>query len=258
MAAQPATPAETLLDPAVEAYLERLLPPRDAVLRAMERLARREKIPIVGPACGRLLALLVHLTKARRIFEMGSAIGYSTLWLARAAGPRARVFYTDSDPARAQRARQFFQRAGVLPRVRLLIGDALDCLARTPGSFDLIFVDVDKEQYPAALRLALPPADRRGAAVAGPAEALPDTALCPRPRRSDRSSPACVPGSRVRRRSTAAPAAARRLAGKTGGRAARGQDRCRCRRRGHAGRRRVPATASSSRSLSPSRRCGAP
>ncbi len=156
MAAQPATPAETLLDPAVEAYLERLLPPRDAVLRAMERLARREKIPIVGPACGRLLALLVHLTKARRIFEMGSAIGYSTLWLARAAGPRARVFYTDSDPARAQRARQFFQRAGVLPRVRLLIGDALDCLARTPGSFDLIFVDVDKEQYPAALRLALP------------------------------------------------------------------------------------------------------
>jgi predicted O-methyltransferase YrrM len=156
MPARPAAPAETLLAPAVEAYLERLLPPRDPVLQAMERLARREHIPIVGPACGRLLALLVHLSGARRIFEMGSAIGYSTLWLARAAGPRGCVFYTDSDPARAQRARQFFERAGVLPRVRLLIGDALDCLARTPGSFDLIFVDVDKEQYPAALRLALP------------------------------------------------------------------------------------------------------
>ena len=75
----------------VEKYFYGLLPPRDPVLAEIEREARKRNIPIVGPAVGRLLYQLVQLIGARRIFEMGSAIGYSTIWLARAAGPASVV-----------------------------------------------------------------------------------------------------------------------------------------------------------------------
>jgi predicted O-methyltransferase YrrM len=151
---------------AVEQYFYGLLPKRDAVLREMERLARKNDIPIVGPAVGRLLALLVQISGTKRIFEMGSAIGYSTIWLARAAGRGAEVFYSDGDPANAQRAQAYFRRAGVSGRIRVLVGDSLQLLSRTPGKFDLIFIDVDKHQYPAALRKALPRLRRGGLLVA--------------------------------------------------------------------------------------------
>lgn len=134
-------------------YLHELLPRRDAVTREMERYAAKHKVPIVGPACARVLYQLARLVRARRVFEMGSAIGYSTLWLARAVGPNGRVFYTDGDPANAARARHYLHRAGVLPRVRIQVGDALELLRKTPGKFDLIFNDVNKVQYPEVFRL---------------------------------------------------------------------------------------------------------
>jgi predicted O-methyltransferase YrrM len=157
---------EGILFPAVDRYLSRILPPRDPLLAEMERLAKRENIPIIGPACGRLLALAAQLGRARKIFEMGSAIGYSTTWLARAAGPSGRVYYTDASARNLARAREFLRRAGVLNRVELLLGDAIDSLRRTPGSFDIIFIDIDKEQYPEALRVALPRLRRGGLLVA--------------------------------------------------------------------------------------------
>jgi predicted O-methyltransferase YrrM len=146
----------------VEKYFYRLLPKRDAVLSEMEAYARRHDVPIIGPAVARLLAQLVQISGARRIFEMGSAIGYSTIWLARAAGTKAEVFYTDGDPENALRAQNYFRRAGVSARVRVLVGDALKLLAETPGEFDLIFNDVDKHQYPAVFRVAVPRIRRRG------------------------------------------------------------------------------------------------
>jgi predicted O-methyltransferase YrrM len=145
-----------ITDARVEKYFYGLLPPRDAVLREMEALARKNDIPIVGPAVGRLLALLVKISGAKRIFEMGSAIGYSTIWFARAAGRGAEVFYTDGDPTNAEKARAYFRRAGVAGRIRVGTGDSLRLLRQSSGKFDLIFIDVDKHQYPAALRIALP------------------------------------------------------------------------------------------------------
>jgi caffeoyl-CoA O-methyltransferase len=145
-----------IIDKETEKYIYSLLPARDAVLRDMEAYARRHDVPIVGPACGRLLHQLARLVRARRIFEMGSAIGYSTLWLARAVGPKGVVYFTDRDPANAARAKKYFRRAGVAGRVRLLVGDALELLDSTPGQFDLIFNDVSKPQYPEVFRLALP------------------------------------------------------------------------------------------------------
>ncbi len=151
-----------IVNSSVERYFYSLLPKRDAVVAEMESYARRRDVPIIGPAVARMLALLVQVSGAKRIFEMGSAIGYSTIWLARAAGPGAEVFYTDGNPENARRAKEYFRRAGVAGRIHVLVGDALQLLRKTPGKFDLIFNDVDKHQYPAVLRLAVPRIRRGG------------------------------------------------------------------------------------------------
>jgi predicted O-methyltransferase YrrM len=146
----------------VEQYLYSLVPERDAVISEMESYAEEHRVPIIGPAVARLLALFAQVSGAKRIFEMGSAIGYSTIWLARAAGPKGKVTYTDGDPANAQRAREYFRRAGLARRINVQVGDALELLKNTSGKFDLIFNDVNKDQYPDALRVALPKLKRGG------------------------------------------------------------------------------------------------
>jgi len=144
-----------LVHPKVERYLAALLPPRDRVLREMEARARREDIPIVGPVVGRLLFQLALIARARRVMELGSAIGYSTLWWARAVGAGGRVWYTDGDPANARDARGYLKRAGVLGRVEIMTGDALECMARVRGRFDVVFCDIDKPGYPEAFEAAM-------------------------------------------------------------------------------------------------------
>jgi caffeoyl-CoA O-methyltransferase len=156
----------TILYEPVEKYLDSLLPPRDAVVAEMEQFAKLHDVPIVGPAVARLLALVTEMTGARRIFEMGSAIGYSTIWLARAAGPGAKVYYTDGNPENARRAQDYIRRAGVAGRIKVQVGNALDLLRREKGPFDIIFCDIDKEQYPEALRIALPRVKRGGLLIA--------------------------------------------------------------------------------------------
>ncbi len=142
--------------PAVDDYLYRLLPPRDEVLAEMEAEAARRDVPIVGPAVGRILYQLAIMIGAKNVFEMGSAIGYSTIWWARAVGNGGRVFYTDGDRKNADEARKYFKRAGVEERVEVQIGDALELLSEQKKEFDIIFNDVDKEDYPRVLKLALP------------------------------------------------------------------------------------------------------
>ncbi len=146
----------------IDEYLYKLLPARDEVINEMEKYAAENDIPIIGPAVARMLALFVQVSEARRIFEMGSAIGYSTIWLARAAGPKGKVVYTDGDPEKARRARDYFRRAGVAKRIEIRVGNALELVKKAPGTFDLIFNDVDKYQYPDALHAALPKLRRGG------------------------------------------------------------------------------------------------
>ena len=141
----------------VENYLYGLLPERDEILSAMEEEAARHKIPIVGPAVGRVFYQLARLMGAKRVFEMGSAIGYSTIWWARAVGKGGRVIYTDGDPKNAERARRNFESDGVADRIEIRTGDALELLSEEKtGAFDIIFNDVDKEDYPKVFRLAVP------------------------------------------------------------------------------------------------------
>src|SRR5580704_18823061 len=120
---------------AVEDYLYSMLPPRDEVLTEIEAEAATRKIPIVGPAVARILYQLALMIKAKTVFEMGSAVGYSTIWWARAVGEGGRVIYTDGDAKNAEQARRYFQRAGVSDRITIYTGDALE------------FLSEEKEQY---------------------------------------------------------------------------------------------------------------
>jgi caffeoyl-CoA O-methyltransferase len=150
----------------VEQYLYSLLPPRDEVLAAMEAEAAKRDIPIVGPLVGRVLHQLALIHGAKTIFELGSAIGYSTIWWARAVGEDGKVTYTDGDRKNADEARGYFERAGVSSRITIKVGDALEILSEQKQAFDIIFCDVDKEDYPRAFRLALPRLRKGGLLVA--------------------------------------------------------------------------------------------
>jgi len=146
---------ETILRPEQEAYLERLLPPRDPLLREMEEQAAREDIPISDPEVGRLLAILARAAGARLILEIGTAIGYGALVLARGA-PEARVVTLDISAERLATARRYLERAGVADRVDLVEGAALEVLHRLPGPFDLVYIDAVKTEYRRYLDLVLP------------------------------------------------------------------------------------------------------
>lgn len=142
--------------PAVEDYIYSMLPPRDEVLTEIEAEAAKRDIPIVGPAVGRILYQLALMIGAKTVFELGSAIGYSTIWWARAVGEGGRVIYTDGDRKKAEEARRYFDRAGVNGRIAIHTGDALEFLSEQKTEYDIIFNDVDKEDYPRVFKLVLP------------------------------------------------------------------------------------------------------
>jgi caffeoyl-CoA O-methyltransferase len=140
----------------VDDYIYSMLPQRDEVLTEMEGYASAHNVPIVGPAVARVLQQLALMINARTVFELGSAIGYSTIWWAQAVGEKGRVIYTDGDAKNAERARRYFDRAGVSNRITLYTGDALEFLSEQKQQYDIIFNDVDKEDYPRVLRLVSP------------------------------------------------------------------------------------------------------
>ncbi|MDQ3983042.1 MAG: O-methyltransferase [Actinomycetota bacterium] len=140
-----------IVHPAVERYMRALTAADDEpVLLEMERLAADEGFPIVGRLCGRYLEVLARSIEAKRIFEMGSGFGYSAYWFSRATGPDGAVHLTDADPGNEERALGFLRRAGLAGPVRYHVGDAFEALAATTGEFDIVYVDIDKIDYPKA------------------------------------------------------------------------------------------------------------
>ncbi|MBV9425324.1 MAG: O-methyltransferase [Solirubrobacterales bacterium] len=141
---------------AVSSYLAGLRPEPDPVLSEMEAHGAREDIPIVLPETGQLLALLATTRRARRVVEIGTAIGVSTLYLARSLPSDGTIVSFDIDRRRQAAARDYLDRAGVLDRVDLRLEDARLGLPQLQGSFDLAFVDGVKTQYQEYLDLLLP------------------------------------------------------------------------------------------------------
>ena len=147
----------------LENYFRSLVPPRGELLQRLEAEAAREHIPIVGPVVGELLFILARVMGARRILELGTATGYSAIYLAQAVAPESgQVITLENNPDMARRARENIASAGLSERVEVQIGDARTLMASLDGNFDLIFMDIDKEGYlPALARLPPPPATVR-------------------------------------------------------------------------------------------------
>jgi predicted O-methyltransferase YrrM len=145
-----------LVSSELDRYLIDVLPPREPVLAEVEAAARERNVPIVGPAVATLLALLARSIGARRVCELGSAIGYSTAFFARAVGPGGNVLYTDGSEKNAREAAGYFERMGLSDRIDVRVGDAVTTLESTSGEFDVVFIDIDKDGYPQALEAAAP------------------------------------------------------------------------------------------------------
>ena len=145
-----------IVAPEIEVYLDHLLPSEDEILEEMEREGEKRRFPIVGPQVGRLLSQMARILGARRIFEMGSGFGYSAYWFLKGMPTGGQVILTDDSKENLERARDYLKRAKLLDRVILEAGDALEVISRYPGPFDIIFNDIDKEQYPQAFEKALP------------------------------------------------------------------------------------------------------
>jgi predicted O-methyltransferase YrrM len=140
----------------VDEYLATLRSKPDEVLAEMEAEAQRDWVPVVPPQTGELLGLLVRMRGASRVVEIGTAIGVSTLYIARALPSDGQVVSFEIDPARHQAARDYLQRAGVLDRADLRLQDAREGLASLEGPFDMAFIDAAKMQYGDYIELLLP------------------------------------------------------------------------------------------------------
>ena len=138
----------------VEVYLQELYNDDDPVCREMEALARQRGFPIIGPLAGRHLYQLARMIRARRVFELGSGYGYSALYFARAVGPAGEVHCTELSPENIRLAEQFLSRAKVWERVTYHQAEAIAALRQVGGTWDIIYNDIDKEDYPATLGLA--------------------------------------------------------------------------------------------------------
>jgi predicted O-methyltransferase YrrM len=132
---------------AVEQYLSSLNHQADDVLKDIARSGREQDLPLVDAEVGVLLRVLATSVRAKRILEIGTAIGYSGIWLAGALPGDGTLLTMEMDEQRAQQARGHFARAGLSDRVSVIVGDAQRMLAKVSGPFDLIFQDGDKKQY---------------------------------------------------------------------------------------------------------------
>lgn len=137
-------------------YLERVQAPLAPVLDEMLNAGRKEGIPIVRPDVGRLLRALVMAVAPKRVLEIGTAIGFSTLWMAGAMPQGARIDTIDPDRSRTDRARRYWLRAGVTDKVRVINEPALRVLPRLTPGIEFAFIDAVKTEYVAYLDALLP------------------------------------------------------------------------------------------------------
>ncbi|EFG76953.1 O-methyltransferase [Mycobacterium parascrofulaceum ATCC BAA-614] len=147
----------------VDNFLDTTVIGDDPVLSAAVRASDAAGLPRIAVSAqqGKFLSLLAGAIQAHRVLEIGTLGGFSTIWLARGAGPRGRVVTLEYEPKHAEVARTNLDRAGLTDRVEVIVGAALDTLPTLGGApFDMVFIDADKENYAAylgwAVRLARP------------------------------------------------------------------------------------------------------
>jgi len=138
----------TEMIPNLEGYFRQLLPERDELLLELEEEALRENVPIIGPVVGRLLGILARLAGPGLVVELGTATGYSAVYLARAcAETGGRLRTVEGDPALADRARAALRRSGAADHAEVITGDAFEVLAGLDEFCRMVFIDIEKEDY---------------------------------------------------------------------------------------------------------------
>ena len=145
-----------ILNEEIEEYLSGITEVDDPVYREMEEYGKSNDFPIVGHVVGRLLMLMAKSINAKRIFELGSGFGYSAVWFLRAIPEDGEIICTDRSPDNIARAKAYFERVNGGNRIRYLQGDALESMEKTEGFFDIVFLDIDKKEYPKAYNLIMP------------------------------------------------------------------------------------------------------
>jgi caffeoyl-CoA O-methyltransferase len=158
-----------IIDPRIEAYLERMTSPRDDLLAELSEETRgtlgMEQM-LTGPVAGRLLELLVWFGRPQRVLEIGTFSGHSALAMAAALPDGGRVDTCELDPERAAFAQRYFDRSPYGSRITLHLGPALETIERLEGDFDFVFIDADKEGYVDYYEAVLPRLSERGLIVA--------------------------------------------------------------------------------------------
>ena len=133
----------------------------------MEEYADTNNVPIIGPLVGRFLYNLARSSKSKKVLEIGTAIGYSGIWLARAIAPLQGSLTTiDMNPQRVKLARQNLAEAGLDRSVNVIQGNAMDVLSTLREEYDMIFLDSDKDVYPDAFKMSVPLLRKGGLFVA--------------------------------------------------------------------------------------------
>ncbi len=138
---------------AVQDYLISLVPPREAEMQKMEKYAAKTDFPIIGPAAGYVCYQIARMIGARSVFEMGSGYGYSTAWFARAVKESGGgvVHHVVWDAKLSEMARGHLSRLGYEGLIQYHVAEAVETLRQASGPFDLVFNDIEKQDYPKSL-----------------------------------------------------------------------------------------------------------
>lgn len=156
-----------IVAPEIERYLNKVhTPTDDPVLLEMESYAKENNFPIIGRLAGAFVEVMALSIGARRIFEFGSGFGYSAFWFSRAVGESGQVICTDGKEENVKRAKKYLEPTGRWPRIEYHAGWAQNVFKKQDGQFDLIFNDVDKEDYPEVWEMAKKKISRGGLYIA--------------------------------------------------------------------------------------------
>jgi len=117
------------------------------VLKGIEAMSEKEFLPIIGRDRGQVLIKVISKTRPRRILEIGTLVGYSTIMMARELDANACLTTIETDAGRARLARENIEKADVRPRIEVIVGDAVRVIPKLTGKFDIVFIDAAKEEY---------------------------------------------------------------------------------------------------------------
>ena len=136
-----------ILFPSQTKYLQNFIKEDDALILEMEKFASEKKIPILYPESAAFLEQLIRIARPRRVLEIGTAIGYSTIRIARCLRKKGIVHSIEKSEPNINLANEFIKRSGNEEKIKIILGDAINVLPTLNKKYDFIFLDADKEDY---------------------------------------------------------------------------------------------------------------